>query len=452
MKSSLAVKINFFLLIFSLPLWAQSNISLTVTNSNLALVRESRTIELKKGMQNFLLTDVPEQIMPTSVLVDSKGRGFHVLEQNYEYDLIGVEKLLEKSLNKTIWVVDPQLGMFSGKLLSNSSDYLMLLDEDGKIQIIPKNDQQKVVLKNFDMNQSGFITRPTLNWKIDALQAGKHSFNMSYLTKGLNWHADYVGKLNKDDTALQLASWVTVENHCGKTFRNANLKLMAGKLNLVEQTPSFSPNRMLPAILAEKQQFKEHKLFEYHMYTLQRPTTLKNNQTKQIQLLPETKVQVEKTYLVKSRGSTDVNVYISFKNSKANHLGIPLPKGIFRIYKEDNHDLEFVGEDQISHTPKDELVKLKVGKAYDLVCKRTMLKRKSIGKSGHQVTVQYVLRNHKEKDVTIIIHETIYNAKTTPKLISSDIKPKRIFNNMIEFYVPVKAGGQTKFQFTYYYQ
>ncbi len=446
-------KISFFffaLIIAASPLLAQKEVSLTVTNSNLGLVRETRSILLKKGIQEFLLSDVPSRIDPTSVLVDTKKRSFQVLEQNYEYDLISVNKVLEKSIGQTIWLVDPQLGMFSGKLLSNSDEYLLLRDEDGKIQIVPKNDQQKVVLKNYDSTKTGFITRPTLLWKIKSEQAGKQDFQLSYLTRGINWHADYVGKLNPDDSKLTLAAWVTVNNNSGKTFRNARLKLMAGKLNILrEQARTMSTQMLMKAPRAESQ-FKEQSLFEYHLYTLQRPTTLKNNQVKQIQLFPEAQVSVEKMYEVTSYSPKNVRVYLSFKNTKSNHLGIPLPQGKLRVYKEADGEMEFVGEDRIDHTPKDETIKITLGAAFDISSSRKELKSERIGKFGRKKTVEYWLRNHKNTDVTIIVREMVY-ANETPKMIASDLKTYAISARAIEFPVKVKANGQIRFKFTYYY-
>ncbi len=445
------ISVVFALFLMALPLCAQSDLSLTVTNSDLALVRETRTIQLKKGIQNFLLKDMPSGIDPTSVLVDAKSNGFQVLEQNYEYDLINVNKVLQKSLDQTIWLVDPQLGMFSGKLLSVSDDYLLLRDDEGKIQIVPRNDQQKVVLRNLDSAKTGFITRPALLWKINAQQQGKHTFHLSYLTGGLNWHADYVGKLNKDDNSMQLAAWVTVKNNSGKTYANARLKLMAGKLNLVRRERGIYPTKMLMKAASAESQFKEKALFEYHLYTLQRPTTLKQNQIKQIQLFPESQVPVAKLYEVTSNNPNKVNVYLSFKNSKANHLGIPLPAGKLRVYKEADGDLEFVGEDRIDHTPKDETVKLKLGTAFDLVSQRKEIKTEKIGKIGRKRTVEYRLRNHKKTDVVITVREIIW-ASETPKLIASDIKPSTVSGRSIEYKVPVKAGQETRFKFTYYFE
>ncbi len=445
------ISVIFALFLMALPLWAQSDLSLTVTNSDLALVRETRTIQLKKGIQDFLLKDMPSGIDPTSVLVDAKSDGFQVLEQNYEYDLINVNKVLQKSLDQTIWLVDPQLGMFSGKLLSVSDDYLLLRDDEGKIQIVPRNDQQKVVLRNLDSAKTGFITRPALLWKINAQQQGKHTFHLSYLTNGLNWHADYVGKLNKDDNSMQLAAWVTVKNNSGKTYANARLKLMAGKLNLIRGERDIFPTPMLTKAASAKPQFKEKALFEYHLYTLQRPTTLKQNQIKQIQLFPESQVPVAKLYEVTSNNPNKVNVYLSFKNSKANHLGIPLPAGKLRVYKEADGDLEFVGEDRIDHTPKDETVKLKLGTAFDLVSQRKEIKTEKIGRIGRKRTVEYRLRNHKKTDVVITVREIIW-ASETPKLIASDIKPTGINDRSIEFKVPVKANQETRFKFTYYFE
>ena len=262
MKNYLVPKINLVLLALVGWALAQSDLAVTVTNQNLGLVHEQRQIELKKGENNYFLTDIPERIDATSVLVESLQNSFIVLEQNYEYDLIDVGKVLEKSIDRQIWVEDPALGEISGKLLASNSEYLMLLDEQGQLQILPRNDKQKVLLKDYAQQKEQFITRPTLVWKVQAKKDGPHDLALTYLTRGLKWHADYVGKLSSDDQVLQLACWVTIENTSGKAYKNARLKLMAGELNIVKDMLKRRTRvtSVITADMSQRPQFQEKEL------------------------------------------------------------------------------------------------------------------------------------------------------------------------------------------------
>ncbi len=448
MKNFLALKSS-LLLLFSVT-WAlaQSDLSVTVTNQNLGLVHEKRQIQLQKGVNTYPLTDIPQQIEPTSVLVESPDHSFVVLEQNYEYDLISVSKVLQKSIDQQIWIEDPALGNLSGKLLAASSNYLMLLDDSGTLQFVPLNDKQKVLIKNYTDRQEPFITRPTLVWKVQTNKSGQHPLVMTYLTRGLNWHADYVGKLSQNDQRLHLACWVTIENNSGKVYKNARLKLMAGELNVIKQAFARKSRARLLAESTGAPQFKEKAFFEYHLYTLQRQTTLLNNQIKQIQLFPETEVKVQKKYVVTSFEPNEVQVTISFKNSKQNNLGIPFPAGRVRLYKQDQQDLEFIGEDQISHTPQNEEISLKVGKAFDIVSERSVLKRERIEKQAKKITVEYTIRNHKKQDIVVEVVEHVPTYYEN-ELLSSSVKPIETKADYFKFRVTVKANAEAKLNLVY---
>ncbi len=448
MKNFLLNKLFLIVLFGTALLHAQSKISITVTNSNLGLIKEERQIPLQKGVQTFLLTDIPEEIVPTSVLIENKKQTFNVLEQNYEYDLISTDKVLQKSLNQIIWLQDPNYGLQKGTLLSNSDGYLMLLDDKGSLQIIPKNDKQKVILEGYAQKSDQFITRPTLRWKVDAESGGNHKFTLSYLTRGLQWRADYVGKLNATDNSLKLACWVTVNNKSGKVYRNARLRLMAGTLHQARRrTPAgFGEVRTMMAKAAPR--FKEKAFFEYHLYTLNGTTTLKDNQVKQIRLFSETPVGVQKKYQVTSKQPKQVIVKIVFKNSKQNHLGLPLPGGKVRIYKDDGKEMEFVGEDRIDHTPKDEKVQLTIGNAFDIVSERSQLKTERIGKAAIKKTIEYKIRNHKDRDVKVEIIEYVPIYREA-ELLSSDVKPVEVKANYFKFEVPVKANKESTLKMEY---
>lgn len=440
---------QFFLAILLLAqfLWANDDLAITVTNANLALVRETRNIELDKGTHPFHFMNIPSAIDPSSVHIESMDQSFTVLEQNYEYDLVNVSKVLKKALDQKVQLVHPELGEHRGKLLSVSEKYLMLLSEEGQMQIIPRSDKLKVLLD--DYQKVDFRTKPTLVWQVDASKKGSRPARISYLSGGLDWHADYVGTLNGEESKLTLSSWVTVENKSGMTFKNTRLKLMAGDLNIVKK---MRPNRQFAALdalagAAEKQ-FSEKAFFEYHLYSLQRKTTLANNQVKQIQLFPETKAKIHKKYLVESSKADRVSVSVSMKNSEQNNLGMALPGGKIRLFKADGTDMEFIGEDMIKHTPEDEELKITIGQAFDIVSERVVLKTERPTKNKRRLFVEYKLRNHKEKDVIVQVLEQL-NAYQQSKLNSSSVQPseKRADRLVFDVSVPAKEEAILKIEF-----
>lgn len=428
--------------------FAQEKITITVTNSDLGLVKEKRTLDLEHGVHTFNLEDIPTKIDPTSVLIESNDNTFNVIEQNFEYDLISVDKVLAKTINQDIMVVHPDQGTISGRLLSSSPANLILLDDQDNLQIVPRNKEQKIYLKDYSKKKSSFITKPTLVWKVQAKKKGEHKTQISYLTEGLNWKADYVGQLNENDTQIGLACWVTLDNRCGKSFQNAHLKLMAGDLSRIDKRMSRPVSGRGLMDLAAEPAFEEKAFFEYHLYTLQRPTDIKNNQVKQIQLFPETKSEISKSYRLDSRSSNKVAVFVSMKNSKEQNLGFPLPAGTIRLYKADGEDMEFIGENSIKHTAKDEKLDIEVGKAFDVVSERKIMSTQRPTKRSQQQTIEYSIRNHKESDVEVEVYERLSTYQES-KLLSSNFKPVETRADYIKFKIPVEKDSETILKFEY---
>jgi len=400
--------INFLIpLLLAASLFAQEKVAITITNANLGLIREQRTIDLKKGIQDVSLQEIPSLIDATSVLVQNKDNGFKVLEQNYEFDLLNVDKLLEKSINSRIKVIHPELGTIEGTLLASSRQDIILRDQDDLIQIISRSDEQSIQLSEFESQGSGLISRPTLVWKVHASEAGKRVMNMSYLTGGMTWRADYVGLLNEDDTQLSIAGWVTVTNKSGRKYNSASLKLMAGDINVVK--PRRAKERVMEFTMQADagSGFEEKSFFEYHLYTLDRKTDLQNNQVKQIQLFPEVQSRVTKKYQVRSNNPDKVRIIVSMENSKKNNMGMPLPEGRIRIYKSDGSDIEFVGENQIEHTPKDEEIDIELGSAFDIVSERKIISTDRKLKRSRRQKVEFSIRNHKDSEVAVEILERV---------------------------------------------
>ncbi len=447
MKSVVALFIV-SLVLLTASLYADDNY-VTVYNENLALVKQVRTLEIKKGTP-LKFTDVAAQLIPSSVHLRAANgdKNFQVLEQNFEYDLVSADKILEKYIDHPVSLIRENGELINGTLLSKSASTLVLKTSEG-IKLIPWNDKTSVDVKELP---EGLITRPTLIWDVTGVAEGKEDLEVSYLTNGMSWSAEYVGVLNENSGTINLDSWVSVDNKCGATFNDAHLKLVAGE---VHRAPSAQPQpkfgRMALESAAAPPQFEERGLFEYHIYDLGRPTTLKNNQTKQISLFQPATVKFDKKYFYDaSQDPTKVEVRIVFRNDKAAGLGMALPAGIFRIYQKDKEGLEFIGEDRIDHTPRNEEVKVTVGNAFDLVGERTVVDRKKLSERSEQQTIGIELRNNKEKEnVNITVIEYMY--RTNWKITESNFPYEKKSANRIEFNIPVKADSKANLKYTVLY-
>ncbi|MBD3287808.1 DUF4139 domain-containing protein, partial [candidate division KSB1 bacterium] len=372
-------KISFALILVMLTslLIAQENdVAITVYNNRMALVKDVREMDLDKGKIEVNFRDVASTIDPTSVHFKSltSPEDVSILEQNYEFDLVSQDKVLEKYIDQNITVFTKQDGPFTGKLLSHRGGSILLQMDAGNLKSVLSS---AVINIDFPSLPEGLITRPTLVWHLNNDgRDGTHKAEVSYLAQNIDWHAEYVAVSKKEDTELELNSWVSIENQSGTDYENAKLKVVAGDVNLAQrpQRDRVRKGAVMMAESAQAPQFEEKAFFEYHLYTLQRRTTIKNNQIKQISLFPTATTKIDKIYLYNgARYGEDVRVNLEFKNSKETGLGIPLPMGKVRVYKEDEADeaLEFVGEDFIDHTPKDEKVRLYVGNAFDIKGERT---------------------------------------------------------------------------------
>lgn len=307
-----------------------------------------------------------------------------------------------------------------------------------------------------DYLPEGLITQPTLVWNVNSNSSGKQDVEISYQTGGMNWHAEYVAVLNKNDTKLDLNSWVSVDNQSGATYKNAKLKLVAGDINLIQNVNirgGMEGMYMMEKSSVSDQQFEEKAFFEYHIYNLQRPTTIANNETKQISLFETSDVPAKKKFFYGNSsnrwswnqgGKKKVAVIIEFENKEDYGLGIPMPKGKVRVYKSDGESIEFVGEDLIDHTPRKEKVKLKIGDAFDIVADEVQTVNKQISTKVWEQEFEITFKNRKKEDVEIEVER---NLGTNWEIIksSTDYKKKDAFT--ITFNVPVKADSETKLTF-----
>ncbi|RME85472.1 MAG: DUF4139 domain-containing protein, partial [Caldilineae bacterium] len=423
-SSLLAIGLMLFLASGSpAPVKAQNfDVDLTVYNSNIALVKENLQFDLQEGVNVVRVTDVPSAIIPDSVLFRSlTDPNTVVLEQNYEYDIVGTQKLLQKYVDQPIVVVTQDGESHEGTLLSGAND-VILRTTDGGIEVI-KFDQIRQY--SFPALPEGLITRPTLVWMVDAQKAGTHDTELAFLTNGLNWEASYVLELAQDNKSLDLNGWVTLDNRSGATYHDARLKLVAGEISRVQPAvggamPMMAEEAMVKAPAAPVEQ---REFFEYHLYEVQRPVTIKDNQTKQVEFVTATDVPARKEFIYDASvpyygygpifdpgfggtGKTTVDVKLVF-NTGEEGVNAQLPKGIVRMYQPDvDGSPLLIGEDTINHTPKGEDVTLNIGKAFDLVGERTQTDFNRIGDKVIKESFQIELRNQKEdEDVEIRVVE-----------------------------------------------
>jgi hypothetical protein len=435
------------------------DLEVTVYNSNLGVVKEYRTNYLDSGLNTVLYEGVASSIDPSSVKLKSLNGSIEVLEQNYQYDIVSKEKILEKYIGKDITayqIYGDKKELVEGTLLSHNGDQLILKDKDGKINILSVSD---LVLPELP---EGLITKPTLEWMVESKEAKNHTLELSYMTGGMSWNADYVAVTNDNDDKLDLNGWVTVQNNAGTTFENAKLKLVAGDVNRVAAPSAARGDMYMEKTLnAGASQFVEESLYEYHMYDLQRKTTLKNNEEKQLSLLTSNDIGVVKEYIYddlsgwyyggswSDSSEKKVKVMLNFNNSKENNLGIPLPKGTVKVFKKDSAGkLQFIGEDAIDHTPKDETIRLYTGQAFDIVGERKQMDM-NILSNWYEYTWEVTLRNHKNADITVTVLE---NTGGDWEITKENVNHIKESNNRIKWKVPVKANGEAKLTYTIRYK
>lgn len=431
----------------------QTEVAVTAYNNNVALVRDVRKLKLPKGETLLRFSGVAEQVRPETVSLRSlSGPGsLSILEQNYEYDLISPQKLMEKfvgqqvkliNLNKEFEFVEKD-----AKLLSVNEG--PVYEVEGKIYLgHPGN----VVLPEIPKN---LAAKPSLVWTVQN-DAEEQQVEASYLTGGLSWHADYVLTIPKDESKIDVAGWVTMDNQSGATYNNATLKLVAGEVNMAPAPApmaEMAQDRFFAKAAGAAAMPVQEAFGEYHLYTIPRKTTIKQNQSKQVALMDASGVKFKKTlefrgdanwYNMQMQEQKDLHadVQIEFANKEANAMGMPLPAGVMRLYQEDGSGaMQFLGEDRIQHTPKDETVRLKVGKAFDVVGDRKQLDYQAVSDRVHEAEFEVTLRNHKATDVTVDLIEPMAADWEVLKHSHEFVKRDAM---TLAFSVPVKADGEVK--------
>jgi hypothetical protein len=436
------------------------SVNVTVYNSNIGLVRETRTLNLPAGRVALRFADVAALIRPETVHLASltSADGLRIMEQNYQYDLLNPSKLLDKYVGREVTLVlrrfennTEVLTPVQATLLSNNNGQVWKIG--GQIVINPAN----IVETRFPDLPENLVATPTLVWDVDNAGSGEQTVEASYLTAGMNWQADYVLVVNADDTRGDLQGWVTLINQSGVGFQDARLQLVAGDVNRVDEVAGTevmlgSARTKTPR---DESQFREQKFFEYHLYTLQRPASIREQETKQVSLLDAAGFTVSKDFVI--NGQPDyyrtynnpgvvikdkVGVFMQFRNSQKNKLGMPLPAGTIRLYQKDSNGAQqFIGEDRIDHTPKDEDVRVKVGDAFDIVAERKQTDYKVISGSVYEYAYEITIRNHKETPITVVVNEPI---DSDWRMISTNFAAEKTSAFAARFHVPVAKDGETK--------
>ncbi|HEY4106975.1 MAG TPA: hypothetical protein VGM44_23910 [Polyangiaceae bacterium] len=434
---------------------ASEKISLTVYNQNFGLVREVRQVALGKGKVELAYADVSGHIQPETVHIKSLSgeNALEVLEQNYRYDLLNPETLLKKYVGKTVKVY-----RYNENTGQDEEKQAELLSVEGGV--VAKIDGQ--ITSNFPGRfafpevPENLVQKPTLVWLL-ASAAEKQRVEVTYLSQELNWRADYVLTVDANDKLGELNGWVTLTNNTGTSYKNAELKLVAGDVQrltrqLIDSEGKDEDEDGVPD--APRPQFKQEGLFEYHLYTLQRPTNLLDKEQKQVSLLSAQSIGLEKKLIFfgaaqyfrgnygQVQKNQKVGVYLDIENSEQNHLGMPLPKGTLRVYKSDQSgQQQFIGEDAIDHTPRDERIRVKLGEAFDVVGDRSETGWNAVSTCVSESSWEIALRNHKDSAERVLVVEP---AGGDWEILSSSLPVTKKDSSTFTFDVSLAPRSETK--------
>ena len=424
---------------------AERELTVTVYNQNLALVKDVRSLDLGSGRQSLRFTDVSAQIDATSVhLVPKDGGGLQILEQNFQYDLVSADRILERYVDRELDVLGKDGKVTSGNLLSYDGGNLVLGRAGGGLSIVNRTEVKEI---QFPDLPGGLITKPTLAWLLENSGPARRRTQLSYLTTGLSWHAEYVAVVDAEDKNLSWTGWVSLENSSGTSYPEARLKLVAGDIHRAQPPISRTMESLSKMEAVAPSQFEEQAFFEYHLYTLERPTTLADKETKQLSLFPTASVAANRVFTYdRTKDPKKIQVTMEFKNSQAGGLGMALPAGKVRVYKEDRSGAEeFVGEDAIDHTPKDENVRLTVGNAFDVVGEYRQVSFKRISDRATEGTHEIKIRNHKKEKVRVKVVEHSYGDWT---ITTSSVPFEKKDATTFEFTLDVPADGEVTVTYT----
>ena len=435
----------------------QVELSVTVYNSDIALVRDVRKLLLPSGELDLKFMDIAATVNPATVHFRSltEPSRVNVLEQNYEYDLLEPDKLLRKYIGREVTLV--RTVQENGSTRQEEVKAELLSYNNAPVWRIGKEIVTGLHADHirFPELPNNLYSRPTLIWTLENSGAQAHRVEASYLAGKLAWNADYVLTVGRDDKSADLDGWVTLQNGSGTSFRNAKLQLVAGDLNRVRQAVAdkrFDDARRQLSEMAAAPAMTQESFSEYHLYTLGRKTTINNAETKQVSMLEGTGVPVQKRFVVDGQDfyyrnqqhpgapiKDVVQVYYQFRNEEKTGLGMPMPAGTVRVYQSDSKGgIHLAGEDRIGHTPKDETVKLKIGNAFDVVCERNQIDFQKIAANIYEFEYEITLRNHKTIPIAVEVNEPIGG---TWRVVRSTHTPTKTAAWAAQFNVPVAAEG-----------
>jgi len=440
----------------------QVDLAVTVYNSNIALVRDVRDVTVAPGTVDLKFVDIAATVNPATVHLRSLTEPSHlsILEQNYEYDLLEPDKLLRKYVGREVTLVRSR--QENGTTVDEPVRATLVSYNNGPIWKIGNE-----FVTGFPSGQLRFpelpdnlYSRPTLVWKLTNQGGPRHRLETAYLAGNLTWNADYVLTVGRDDKLGDLDGWVTLSNSSGTSFKNARLQLVAGDLNRVRsgRADEMFDRAQKMAVAAEAPSVVQEAFSEYHLYTLGRRTTIANNETKQVTMLSGTGVPVTKRFVVEGQQfyyhnhhrpgapiKDNVQVFYRFKNDEKSALGMPMPAGVVRVYQADSKGgVQFVGEDRIDHTPKDEVLDLRIGNAFDVVCERSQVDFQKIATDVYEVEFEITLRNHKTTPITVEVNEPIGGSW---RMLRSSHEWKKTAAWAAQFGVPVAAEGTSVLKF-----
>jgi len=390
----------------SAPAGGGREVAVTVYNENLGVVKDRRRFSVASGVSEIRFTDVASLIEPTSVHLRPLGKStLEILWQDYRFDLVSTDKLLERYVDQPIEVATKDDQVKRGTLLSYDPASLVIQENGGGLTLLNRAEVRQVGLKEVP---KGLITRPTLVWRLRSGSGGDQPLEVSYMTGGMAWHAEYVAVIDGAGSSLDLQGWASVENRSGATFDDAAIKLVAGSIHRAppEQRPPQPYERGMATDMMMK--MEERGFFEYHLYEVPLRATLANNEVKQLGLLQATGIKSVKKFTYDAqKDAKQVMVSVEFENAAASGLGMPLPAGIVRVFQRDRDEsLELAGEDRIAHTPKNETVRVSVGGAFDIAAERKQTETKQITSRITETAFEITLRNHKAEaaEVTVVEH------------------------------------------------
>lgn len=433
----------------------QTDLSVTVYNSNIALVRDVRALTLPSGLFRLKLMDIAATVNPATVHFRSLNEPdkLGVLEQNYEYDLLEPAKLLHKYVGKEVTLTRSY--MENGSTKREDIKATLLADNNGPVWKIGNDIVTGMYGESYRFPEvpANLFDRPTLLMSLENSGSHKQQIEASYLAGNLSWNSDYVLTVGRDDKAADLDGWVTLVNNSGTAFHNARLQLVAGDLNRIQAASAPMPARdMAMAKAARAEQFAQENFSEYHLYTLGRKTSVEDKETKQISLLQGSAIAVQKRFVVNGQNfyyhnqqnpgtplKDNVMVFYKFKNEEKSGLGMPMPAGNVRVYQKDSKgNILFVGEDRIDHTPKDETLNIHIGTAFDVISERKQTDYRRIDTHTWEMEFEITLRNHKDSAISVEVNEPIGGDW---EMINSSYKYTKTAAWAAQFNVPVAANG-----------